>query len=269
MTCRILGVSRSGFYAWRHRAQSPREQANQHLWQKIEAVIQRSGSGFGYRQITKQVVDEGVSVSKNRVQRLLQQHQYRAVMTRKYRMIRRGSVLATFPNLLNRQFNPGRPNVAWASDITQIHCQEGWLYLCVVMDLHSRAVIGYSVDRAANTSLVQRALEDAWQTSGLTRLNGLLFHSDRGVQYTSFETQHWLVERGAVISLSRTGNCWDNAVVESFFSLMKQQWLYPIGVVKQKKMRKRINHYIDQVYNHWRIHGTRNQVPMMSYRQAA
>ena len=264
--CRNLGVSRSGYHAWKARPQSESAQRNNALLHEVEKIIQFSNSALGYRQITKQLLDLGISVSKNRVQRLLQRQGYRAIMCRKVLRHKKGlKQSAPVQNLLNRAFQPEKVNQVWASDITQIRCREGWLYVCVVMDLHSRAIIGMAQSKRNDAGLVVNALLQAQKTSGLSRLDKTLFHSDQGSQYCSLEVRQWLVRRGATISQSRKGNCWDNACVESFFSLMKQQWLYPVGITIMKKMKRLVSSYIGKFYNCWRIHGSIGQTPMACY----
>lgn len=267
--CRVFGVSRSGYQAWKNRQISKREQANKDLWPRIEQIIQRSKEALGYRQITVQLAQEGIKVSPNRVQRLLQRVGYRAVMSRRLRKrYKEDKFSVAVDNLLDRQFRPEKRDQVWASDITQIRCQEGWLYICVIMDLHSRAIIGWSQGRSPDAVLVQKALERAKLFSGLKNLDGVLFHSDQGSQYCSYRVRRWLTVRGATLSQSRRGNCWDNACVESFFSLMKLQWVYPAGMTTLKAMKKLVREYVNDFYNNWRVHGTVKQVPMDCYTMA-
>ena len=262
-----MKVSRSGYYAWLTRGLSTGAQKNQGLWHQIRAIIKQSKEAAGYRQIHRQLRKSGVSASRNRVQRLLQQACYRAVMARKPRKKKpvSGELAVLIGNLLNRQFDVERANQVWVSDITQIACQEGWLYVCVVLDLYSRAVIGFSLSHRADTQLVLDALSMARQSSGRRHLDGLLFHSDQGVQYRSEAVQSWLNRHGATLSYSRKGNCWDNACCESFFSLMKQQWITPAGFMSRTRMRELVTRYIEMFYNSWRVHGTTNEVPMERY----
>ena len=252
------------------RGPSERELSNQALWELIHELIVRSKEALGYRQVYKQLRQDRVQASQNRVQRLLQQAHYRAIMARKPR--RKKAVASQLAlligNLLNRQFEVEQVNQVWVSDITQIDCQEGWLYVCVVLDLYSRAVIGFSLGTQSDTRLVLDALLEARQVSQLSRLDGLLFHSDQGVQYRSEVVQSWLNRQGATLSYSRKGNCWDNACSESFFSLMKQQWVTPAGLQSRKNMSQLVTEYIQQFYNTWRIHGTTNEVPMDRYLMA-
>lgn len=261
--CRNLDVSRSGYHAWKTRPKSESAKRNHALLHEIEKIIQFSKSAVGYRQIAKQLSDLGICASKNRVQRLLQRQGYRAIMCRK--VLKGAKQSAPVQNLLNRAFQPEKVNQVWASDITQIRCREGWLYICVVMDLHSRAIIGMAQNKRNDAGLVVNALLKAQKTSGLDSLENTLFHSDQGSQYCSFEVRKWLVNRGATFSQSRKGNCWDNACVESFFSLMKQQWLYPVGVTMMEKMKRLVSDYIGKLYNCWRIHGSIGQTPMACY----
>lgn len=264
--CRIFDVSKSGFYSWRTRPLSRQARRRHDIWQLIVEILQRFRHGIGYRQVAKQLRNARYAISNGRVQRLLQQHGYRAIAARKVRRLKSTPVHKFIPNLLNRQFNVTKANQVWVSDITQVPSKDGWLYLCTINDLGSRAIVGHSMGRSPDALLVKRALEAAKKCAGKANLDGLLFHSDQGVQYTCYQTQQWLTAQGATLSLSRRGNCWDNACAESFFSLLKQQWLKAVSPqTEMRKLKGLIAYYIDKIYNRSRIHGYHNQIPMNYY----
>lgn len=158
-------------------------------------------------------------------------------------------------NLLDRKFSVSRPNRVWTSDITQVRCREGWQYLCVVLDLYSRKVISWSTSRINNAELVVRSLKKAWKRRTPDG-SQLMFHSDQGVQYTSEMTMRWLYKRGITISMSRKGNCWDNACSESFFAQYKKEWISCLGQLSREEMTMQSRLYIDGYYNPIRRHGT-------------
>lgn len=262
----MFDVSKSGFYSWRTRPLSRQAKKRHDIWQLIVKILQSFNHGIGYRQVAKQVRKAHYAVSNGRVQRLLQRHGYRAIAARKVRRFKSAQVHKFIPNLLNRQFNVTKANQVWVSDITQIPSKEGWLYLCTINDLGSRAIVGHSMGRRPDALLVRRALEAAMRCAGKDNLNDLLFHSDQGAQYTCYQTQKWLTDQGATLSLSRRGNCWDNACAESFFSLLKQQWLKAVSPqTAMQKLKGLIAHYIDKIYNRSRIHGYHNRIPMEYY----
>jgi len=201
----------------------------------------------GYRKLWMEAQDEGYRCGKNQVQRLLQEAGYRSCTDLKPGYRRAVSTLPVLPNLLNRRFSIGERNKVWVSDITQVRCQEGWLYLAVVMDLGARQIVGYAQGAVNSSRLVLNALESAWkqhQPAG----RELLFHSDQGTQYRSEEVMMWLNDREITISMSRRGNCWDNACAESFFAMLKKEWTKPLGTIERSDMGDEVRYYIEEFY---------------------
>ncbi|MGA2491188.1 MAG: IS3 family transposase [Anaerolineales bacterium] len=252
---KVLGVSRSGYYAWKRRSPSLREQADEALLVDIRAAYQKSRKTYGSPRIHAYLRRKGHFCGWNRVARLMRQHQI--VARKAYRHHPRttqqhpGDRIA--PNLLNREFSAAFPNQKWVSDITYIGTAEGWLYLAVVLDLYSRLVVGWAMGEQMDAGLV----EGAWQMALLNRepAAGLLHHSDRGSQYTSEEYRDRLADLHCQVSMSRTGNCYDNAVVESFFATLKAECADIVFKSKAEACTA-IFEFIEGWYNRQRLHST-------------
>lgn len=266
--CEVLEVSRAGFYRWLKAAPSPRSQRNLSLLRFLQAEARRQDGIPGYRKLYDAAVAAGYDCSKNRVQRLLQRAGYRSCRALKPGYRRAEPGLPVLPNLLNRQFAVNRANQAWVSDITQVRCREGWLYVAMVMDLHSRRIIGWSAGPQNTAWLVLAALNRAWH---LRQPDGakLLFHSDQGSQYRNIEVMAWLNQRQVTLSMSRVGNCWDNACAESFFAQMKQEWTRRLGLISRSEMNAEVGYYIEEYYNKVRRHGTLGGQSPMAFEQVA
>ncbi len=253
--CRVLKVARSGYYAWRHRAPSQREQVNQALLEKIRIAHQTSRQTYGSPRIQEYLRQEGVFCSRNRVARLMQKHQIVAVkVPRRYPVTtkqRKGA--RTAPNLLNQDFSSQAPNQKWVTDITYIDTAEGWLYLAAVLDLYSRRVVGWAMAKRMDTHLADQALKMAWFTR--RPATSLLHHSDQGSQYTSDAYLDYLLALGCTVSMSRTGNCYDNAVMESFFATLKTECVRS-QFVTRAQARTVIFEYIECWYNRQRLHSS-------------
>lgn len=255
LMCEVLGVSKAGFYRWRKRPPSPRQQANESLQAFLLHEAEAQMGIPGYRKLWEAAVAVGYACSKNRVQRLLQRAGYRSCCALKPGYRRPDAGLPVLPNLLNRAFDVSEPNRVWVSDITQLRCEEGWLYQVIIMDLYGRRVIGKASGAQNTADLVLQALKQAWKASRPVGKR-LLFHSDQGCQYRSEEVMGWLTRRGVTLSMSRIGNCWDNACAESFFARMKQEWTRRLGIISRQEMAAEIDYYIDDYYNTVRRHGT-------------
>lgn len=254
LMCEHLNVSRSGYYAWRQRPASQREMANQALLEKIKEAHEASGGRYGSPRIYAEVKDE-LSCSLNRVARLMQQHGIRAKQTKRYKVTtKRNENHVYAPNHLRQDFTARRPSEKWCSDLTYIWTAVGWLYLAVVIDLYSRRVVGWAMNRRMTTQLVKDAFQMAWRHSQPTV--GLLFHSDRGSQYASHEFQQLLQQHGVQASMSGTGNCYDNAVVESFFGTLKMELVYQATYQTREEAMTDIFFYIEGFYNRQRRHST-------------
>jgi len=253
--CRVLRVSRSGYYAWKQRTPSKRERANQELWVQIQAAYQLSRRTYGSPRIHAYLRRQGYFCGRNRVAYLMKLHQMVARKAhRKHPVTTQPFPGArTAPNLLNREFEAVRPNQKWVSDITYIDTAEGWLYLASILDLHSRLVVGWAMAEQMDVDLV----EDAWKMALLNRQpgQGLLHHSDRGSQYTSDAYQTHMAALQCTVSMSRTGNCYDNAVAESFFATLKTECA-ATQFESKAGARSAIFAYIEGWYNRQRLHSS-------------
>lgn len=253
--CRVLSVSLSGYYAWRVRGPSEREIDDARLIDKIRGVYDATGGVYGVRRIHRQLLVDGERVSRNRVARLMRKCGLKARRKSKFRVTTDSKHnLPVAENLLEREFFSAGPNQVWASDITYIWTLEGWLYLAAVIDLHSRMVVGWSMNERLDRNLVLDALSMA-----VGRRNpepGLIHHSDRGRGYASGAYQKALAEREMRCSMSRKGDCWDNAVVESFFSSLKTERVHHRTYRSREEARRDIFEYIEVFYNRVRLHST-------------
>jgi putative transposase len=253
--CRVLGVSRSGYYAWRSRAESPRSQANERLLVRIREEYQLSRKTYGSPRIHAALRGKGVRCSRKRVARLMRLDQIAARKARRRmpRTTQRNPDAMPAPNLLNQDFSSPAPDRKWVSDITYIDTAEGWLYLAAVLDLFSRRVVGWAMDEYMGTSLVQQA----WNMAVLQRHPSvaLIHHSDQGSQYTSELYQQALAASHCQSSMSRVGNCFDNAPIESFFSSLKTECAN-IQFETRTQARTTIFEYIEGWYNRQRLHSS-------------
>jgi len=229
--CRVLGVSVSGYH--QHLARCRKIAQRRHLSDEallahISAVYAENRGAYGWPRIWRQLRARGIHVGKQRVQRLMQKHGIQARGKRKFRVTTTDSKhnLPIAPNILNRNFTVATPNLAWVGDFTYIATDEGWLFLAVVIDLFSRKVVGWSMRPDMQRDLVIDALEMAWYQRSPGEKAGLIFHSDRGSQYASEDFSDVLKEHGITPSMSRKGNCWDNACSETLFSSLKVERLY-------------------------------------------
>jgi putative transposase len=259
--CRILDVSVSGYYRWRSRQQrrqpTVRQHANAQLSQAIGILHNRSHATYGSPRIHAQLRAEGWVCSKQRVERLMRQQGLQGKSKRQRRRPVTTLSQHTLPvvrNLLNQEFCATRPNQKWVADITYIPTVQGWLYLAVILDLYSRKVVGWAMDTTMTAEVVKRALQAAL----LTRRPpvGLLHHSDRGSQYASFTYGALLAQHHMVPSMSRTGNCYDNAVAESFFATLKIECLHDQPFASPAHARQEIFRYIEGFYNRSRLHSS-------------
>lgn len=253
--CRVLKISPSGFYAWLERKPSDRELSDARLIDKIRAIWDGSKEVYGVRRIHRQLLADGESCSRNRVARLMRKCGLKSRRRRKYLVTTDSK--HSFPvaeNLLDREFFSASPNQVWVSDITYIWTLEGWLYLSAVIDLHSRMVVGWSMSERLERSLVLDALSMA--VGRRSPGPGLIHHSDRGSQYASNDYQAALAQHKMLCSMSRKGDCWDNAVAESFFSTIKTELVYNRLFHTRNQARRDIFEYIEVFYNRVRLHST-------------
>ena len=269
--CRVLRVSVSGFY--QHRARRRRISQRRHLSDAallahISAVYAEHRGAYGWPRIWRELRKRDIRVGKQRVQRLMQQHGIRARGKRRFRVITTDSrhELPVVPNLLNRDFSPAAPNQAWTGDITYIPTEEGWLFLAVVIDLFSRKVVGWSMRPDMHRSLVIDALEMAWFKRNPGQNTELIFHSDRGSQYASDDFSEVLKEHGITPSMSRKGNCWDNACSESLFGSLKVERLHGQRFETIREAKDEVIAWL-LWYNRTRMHSTLNYVSPVQFEQ--
>jgi transposase InsO family protein len=251
--CRNLEVTRQGYYAWRKRPRSSRVQADAELSESIRQVFKESGESYGSPRVRRELRARGAAVSKRRVERAMRAMGLTPPMLRKFRRTTLSNPTdSVAPNSLDRNFTASRPNERWVTDITYVWTAEGWAYLAVILDLFSRAVVGWQLDSTLETSLVDRALDVA-----LTHRRpepGLLHHSDRGCQYTSHQYRARLADQGITVSMSRKGNCWDNAVAESFFATLKKELIHRSPWTSRNELRAALFEYLEIFYNRRRLH---------------
>jgi transposase InsO family protein len=250
-----MRVTRSGYYSWRKRQPSERHKHNETLRTQIRTFFERSKGTYGSPRILRDLREAGVCCGKHRVARLMGQAGLRAVVAPRFRVTTDSKhSLPVADNLLARDFSAPGVNVKWASDITYLWTGEGWLYLSVVLDLFSRRVVGWCMQARLDRSLVLNALEAA--VGQRHPGPGLLHHSDRGGQYASGDFQARLAASGILCSMSRRGNCWDNAPVESFFGTLKQELVSRCRFATREAARQEVFKYIEAWYNRQRRHSS-------------
>ena len=253
LMARVLEVSRSGFYEWLGRGTSAQAERREIIGEALEATYHRYKRRYGAPRLTRALNEAGVSCSENYVAKLLRARQLRAHNGKGFRYVRPVEASTqVMQNVLGRNFASQGPNRKWVSDITYIRVGRNWAYLAVVLDLFSRKVVGWALDTHMRETLILEALRMAVCQRGVPE--GLLLHSDRGVQYRSNEYQQTLSELGIVASMSRTGNCWDNAVMEAFFARLKVELIYPENYRSIEELRPGLFEYIEIFYNRQRMH---------------
>jgi len=267
LMCRVLGVSRSGYYAWRKRPVSVREMADRALSEQIKAIHQRSQGTYGSPRIWAELTDNQVNVSRKRVARLMQQAGLQGLQRCSFKVVTTDAKhdYPLAPNLLGQVFEATRPDQIWLADITYIPTDEGWLYLAAVLDMYSRRVVGWALSDTLHRQLVIEALQMAL----LTRRPppGLIHHSDRGSQYASHDYQALLTEHQIVASMSRSGNCYDNAPMESFFASLKTERVHRRHYLTWAAARTDIFAYIEAFYNRFRRHSALGYLNPVAYEQ--
>ena len=251
--CRVLSVSRTGYCQWRVRPLSARALANAALDKQVATIHRDSRRSYGRPRITQELREQGQCVSAERVRRSLRRQGLRPVYRRAY-VVTTDSAhsLPVAANILDRRFDGWQPNRAWVADITYVTTGEGWLYLATVMDLASRRIVGWSMSERIDAKLVCDALRSAyWQRKPGV---GLLVHTDRGSQYASHEYRRLAADFGITMSMSRKGNAWDNAAMESFFKTLKVERIYQVRYDTRAQARLDIVDWIEGFYNRVRIH---------------
>ena len=255
--CKVLDVSRSGFYAWRKRPVSARSERQAEVVSEIKQIhSERHKNSYGSPRMQQELVGRGFSICEATVARLMRKEELVASTHRRFRIRTTDSNhrLPVAENTVNREFLRCCPNEVWVSDLTYIPTRTGWLYLVVIIDLHSRKVVGWSMDTEMTTDVFLSALEMALGRRG--DVSGLIHHSDRGSQYCSHAFQSALRRNGIDCSMSRKGNCWDNAVAESFFATLKKELVHQCDYADQETARGSIFEYIEVFYNRVRRHSS-------------
>ena len=253
--CRVFKVSRSGYYRWSTRPESVREHENRRLEALIQAEYRASKCRSGSEKITRSLRQKGEKVYRTKVAKRMQGMGLRSRVHRKFRVTtdsKHSEPVAE--NLLNRQFSVAAPDQVWVSDITYLWTQSGWAYVTVILDLFSRMVVGWAISTSLSHEAVLKAL---WRAVGRRRPGpGLLFHSDRGIQFACKNFRNALAQMKFIQSMSRKGDCWDNAVAESFFRTLKTEWYYGNRPVDIRHTEHELFEYIEQFYNCQRLHAT-------------
>ena len=267
--CKVMGIKRSSYYDWKqHRRCKIISSESFRLRVEMKKLFNESRQSMGYRRLSKALKSKGFKCGYAKIRRLMKVLHLQVKRKRKYKITTDSNHrLPVADNVLNRAFNPEQPNQAWGADITYIGTQEGWLYLAVVIDLYSKRVVGWCIDKRMKTALVTRALMMAINQ----RQPGarLIHHSDRGSQYASHQYQGLLAQRGIIASMSRKGNCWDNAPIERFFSSLKREWIGEGLYQTRQKAINDIKEYVAVYYNAKRLHSTLGYVTPLEFEKVA
>ena len=263
LMCGVLSVSRSGYYDWTGRGPSRREQSNREMDRRIGEIFAHHRQRYGVPRITEALHDEGIDCSENRVARRMQALGLKAIQAKKFKVTTDSNhSKPVAPDLIEQDFSAEAPNQKWTSDISTVWTDEGWLYLAVVMDLYSRAIVGWSMNRRMTQQLVCDALTMALFRRGFPK--GTIIHSDRGSQYCSKRYQRLIKNNGLRCSMGRKANCYDNAVTESFFHTLKVELVYRERYTTWDRARFSIFEYIEMYYNRQRKHSAiGHRIPML------
>ena len=264
---RLFDVSKSGYYDWLKRQPSVRSLVNDELDQHIERVYAQHNRCYGYRRVREELLDLGIRASRERVRRRMKGLSLCGVQKRKFRQTTDSdSRLAIAPNVLNQDFATHFPNTKWVGDITYIQVKQRWLYLAVVIDLYSRRVVGWAFSERINAQLVCDALKMALRKRGYPK--GVVVHTDRGSQYCSGAYQKLIKAYGLVCSMSGKGNCYDNAVCESFFHTLKVEHVYRLSFESIEHAKQQIFWFIEAYYNPKRKHSALGYKSPVKFEQA-
>lgn len=251
--CRVIGASRSGYYRWKRQPQGKRQKENEKILVEIKEAHTNSRRIYGSPRIAEELQGKGIPCGENRVARLMKINGIAGKAKKKFKATTNSEhALPIAENLLNQNFKAEKPNTVWVSDITYIPTREGWLYLAVILDLFSRQVVGWAMSDRLTSGFVVRAL---YQAIGRRHpASGCIVHSDRGIQYASKDVRDVLSAYGFIQSMSRKGNCYDNAVAESFFHTLKTEHVYDYRYETRAEARQSIFDYIEMFYNRQRRH---------------
>ena len=265
--CQVLGVSRSGYYAWRSRPASRRDLANRQLLAEIKRIHQSDCIVYGSPRVHKELLGRGIQCGENRVARMMRAHKIRAQQGKRLRRpaLKTSSVWIA-PNVLAGQFQSEEVNQVWVADITYISTKKGWLYLAVVMDLYSRRIVGWSMSPRITSQVSLDALHMAL-LQRTPKPDTLLHHSDRGIHYANKAYQQHLMQKGISASMSRRGVCYDNAVMESFFHTLKVERVLFQNYPSQKEAQRDLFEYIEIFYNQKRLHSSLGYVSPVKFEE--
>ncbi len=254
--CEVWEASRSGFYAWRKRSESERSKRHRELVTEMKTIhSDRDMRNYGSPRMHRELVARGENCSENTVAKLMRDHGMRSASSRKFRVTTDSNhSLPVAEIVLNREFSQESPDRVWLADITYIGTREGWLFLACVLDTYSRRIVGWSMSERITKDLVLEALRMALGRRRPDREGGLLHHSDRGSQYASAAFQELLRDENITCSMSRKGNCWDNAMMESFFATLKKERVHLEEYATRAEARASVFDYIERFYNRLRRH---------------
>jgi len=258
-----MQVGKTAFYDWLGRPAKVISAEELHLHRRMKALFERSRNSLGSREMTKKLREEGFQIGRYKVRKLMDKLGLKVTQRVAYKITtkRKHSDLVA-DNLLNQNFNPVAPNEVWAGDVTYLKTGEGWMYLAIVMDLFSRRIVGWQIDKRMTTDLVSKALIKAYNLRQPAK--GLVFHSDRGSQYTSKRYRKLLVSYGLRASMGDVGACWDNAVVERFFGSLKYDWIFKVHQATRAFMKKDVAAYM-RYYNLERLHSSNGDLSPINY----
>jgi transposase InsO family protein len=259
--CRVLEVSRSGYYEWLKRPVSVRKTEDERLWQKIKQHWETSRKTYGRLRLTNKLNEEGEKVGKNRVEKIMKEHNIQGVGRKKFKPLTTTSNhdLTIAERIFQTEKAPyqvTRPNQFWGGDLTYIPTEEGWLYLSVFLDLFTRKVVGHSMRETMHAEIVTSAIDMALRRQGLMDAKDLTAHTDRGSQYASDDYRGKLAAHNVTASMSRKGNCYDNAFVESFFRTLKVELIYTRKFKTREEAKAAIFEFIEVWYNRHRLHSS-------------
>jgi len=267
--CRTLEVSRSGYYKFKHRPKSRQRVENDKLLIEIRRIFVENDSNYGSPRIWNELNNVyGIRCSENRVARLMKSNGIIAVQKRKFCVTTNSKHdYPVWPNVLQRHFVIEKPNRVWVFDITYVWTAEGWLYVAMVLDLFSRGIVGLAMDKSIAATLTTKAMQQAILRRHPDK--GLICHSDRGSQYAANDFKAILAEHGFIGSMSRKGDCWDNAVAESFFHTLKVELVHKYRFRTREEAKRRIFEYVEMYYNRKRTHSTLNYLSPFEFEKRA
>lgn len=259
--CRDLKISKSGYYAWLRRPPSVRETEDERLWQSIKKHWETSRKTYGRLRLTEKLKNDGETIGKNRVEKIMKKNSIQGIGKKKFKPVTTTSnhdlpIAERIFQTENAETQVVRPNQFWGGDITYIATEEGWLYLAIFLDLFTRKIVGHSLRETMHAEMVTSALEMALNRQGLLDNAPLTTHTDRGSQYASEEYRNKLTDNNITASMSRKGNCYDNAFVESFFRTLKVELIYSRKFKTKQEAKAAIFEYIEVWYNRQRLHSS-------------